>query len=75
MDAVESGSKVLTGTLTVDIRDSVVAGQQHQILSRLVDVDGRKVHTEGALLAADGATLAVVAATWIIVDADLEVGA
>lgn len=71
--AVGPDNKVLTGTLAVEVRDTVTAGVEHQILSRLVDVDGRKVRTEGALVDPDGNNLAVVASTWIIVDADLEV--
>ena len=65
--AVGEGSAALTGTLAVEIRDCIPGGVEHQIYSRLVDVDGRKLRTEGALVAPDGTNLAVVAATWVTV--------
>ncbi len=70
--AVGEGSAALTGTLAVEIHDRVPGGVEHQIHSRLVDVDGRKLRTEGALLAPDGSTLAVVSATWVAVPADMK---
>ncbi|MBP7631960.1 MAG: hypothetical protein KA758_16015, partial [Acidimicrobiales bacterium] len=73
--AVPEGSAALTGTLAVEIRDRVPGGVEHQIHSRLVDVDGRKLRTEGALVAPDGTNLAVVAATWVSVPADMVVTA
>lgn len=73
--AVGEGSAALTGTLAVEIHDRVPGGVEHQIHSRLVGVDGRKLRTEGALVAADGTNLAVVAATWVAVPADMVVTA
>ena len=73
--AVPEGSAALTGTLAVEIRDRVPGGVEHQIHSRLVGVDGRKLRTEGALVTPDGTNLAVVAATWVAVPADMEVTA
>ena len=73
--AVGEGSAALTGTLAVEIRDCIPGGVEHQIHSRLVDVDGRKLRTEGALVAPDGTNLAVVAATWVTVPADMVVTA
>lgn len=73
--AVPEGSAALTGTLAVEIRDRAPGGVEHQIHSRLVGVDGRKLRTEGALVTPDGTNLAVVAATWVAVPADMEVTA
>lgn len=57
----------LTGELAVEIRQPVLAGIEHQIISRQRQASGRKILTEATLVGPRGVVVAVAVATWIAV--------
>lgn len=72
--AVGDDEFALTGELAVDIRRHVPGDRMLEMLSRLVDRDGRKIRTEAVLLDGDE-VLAVASALWIVVGLDVLAGA
>lgn len=70
--AVGRNEAVVTGTISVCIHEPVPAAQTLQIVSRLTDRRGRKLHTDAALLATDGRTLATCEAIWLSVPRQAE---
>lgn len=65
--AVSNEAAVVTGELTVDIRQPLIGGERYQILSRCRERSGRRFQTEAAIVDEAGNNVAVAAATWIAI--------
>jgi hypothetical protein len=64
---VAPGTAVVTGELSVDIREPLAGGACYQILSRCQERSGRAFRTHAAIVDDAGRHVALAAATWIAV--------
>jgi hypothetical protein len=67
--AIEPGTIVLLGELSVWVDEAPVVGTRYQVVSRFDHAEGRRQVSHAALVGADGANLAVARATWIALPA------
>ncbi|MGI9606074.1 MAG: hypothetical protein ACR2P0_08050 [Acidimicrobiales bacterium] len=67
LSKLDASWAAVTGELSVEIRGPVIAGLEHQIISRHRTTSGRKIGTEAVMVGPLGVTVAVAVATWIAV--------